>query len=84
MPSFSHAESVNDALTPERILRDAANAEFVLLVARWLVEHWAYVPPLYRSALTYSLDCGGESEGNTTMTFEVPLRPLLEAMIALR
>lgn len=74
----------DNAIAPEQILRDAANAEFTLLVARWLLDHWDYIPPLHRSALSYALDYGGEFGEDKTMIFHVQLRGLLETITVLR
>jgi hypothetical protein len=65
-------------ITPDRIRRDAADAELVIVIARWMIDHWDYISAVHRSAFIDAVVSGGQA-----MMLNVPMRPLLEALTAL-
>lgn len=82
MPSFIDAPGDN-FITPDNIRRDAANAELVIIIARWMIDHWDYISSVHRSAFIDAVVVGGQFGDGNALTFTVPLRPLLEAVSAL-
>lgn len=57
-----------NTIAPDRIPRDAANAELAVLVARWMLKHWDLIPALFRSAIEMDLE-EGYAGTDTTVTF---------------
>jgi hypothetical protein len=81
MPSSIEAPGDN-FVNPDDIRRDAANAEFTLFCSDWLIRHWDTLPVLHQSALQYGLRHYPDFGAEATLTFNVPLLPLLEVIVS--